>query len=120
MRKERIKYTDYDGNVREEDFYFNLSKAELIKFEYSMPGGIKQYIEKIIMTQDTTEIYRMFTHIIELSYGEKSSDGKRFVKNKELADSFIQSEAYSELIYKMIQNAEFAAEFINDILPKEV
>ena len=76
MIKVPIKYTDYDGNEREEDYRFNLSKAELIELEYTMPGGLKSYIEKIVQSKDTVEIYKMFAYVIDKAYGVKSLDGK--------------------------------------------
>lgn len=112
MIKETIKYVDYNGEQREEDFYFNLSRAELISMDYSVEGGLKEMIEKIVKEKDTVKIYKMFTDIIYKAYGEKSPDGKRFVKSQEISEGFIQTEAYSELIMKMISEPDYAAKFI--------
>ena len=118
MLKKTIKYTDYDGNEREEDFYFNLSKAEVTEMELSKEGGMSEYIKKISATQNAPELIKLFKEIITKSYGEKSLDGKRFIKNKELTEAFIQTEAYSELFIELASNSDAASAFINGITPK--
>ena len=120
MLKKTIKYTDYDGNEREEDFYFNLSKAEVTEMELSKEGGMSEYIKKISATQNGPELIKLFKEIITKSYGEKSLDGKRFIKNKELTEAFIQTEAYSELFVELASNADEAVKFINGIMPKNM
>ena len=120
MLKKTIKYTDYDGNEREEDFYFNLSKAEVTEMELSKEGGMSEYIKKISATQNAPELIKLFKEIITKSYGEKSLDGKRFIKNKELTEAFIQTEAYSELFVELASNADEAVKFINGIMPKNM
>ena len=120
MLKKTIKYTDYDGNEREEDFYFNLSKAEVTEMELSKEGGMSEYIKKISAAQNAPELIKLFKEIITKSYGEKSLDGKRFIKNKELTEAFIQTEAYSELFIELASNADEAAKFINGIMPKNM
>jgi len=115
MLKKTITYTDYDGNERVEDFYFNLSKAEVAEMEMSEYGGLSNLLKKIV--QDTKRIIEMFKDLILRAYGEKSPDGKRFVKNQELREAFSQTEAYSELFMELAGNAEAAAAFVNGITP---
>ncbi len=117
MLKKTITYVDYDGNERTEDFYFNLSKAELIEIETSNNGGLSKMIEKLVAEQDMRRIVEIFKDIILKAYGEKSLDGKRFIKSVELRDSFEQTEAYSQLFMKLATNAESAAAFVNGITP---
>ncbi len=117
MLKKTITYVDYDGNERTEDFYFNLSKAELIEIETSNNGGLSKMIEKLVAEQDMKRIVEIFKDIILKAYGEKSLDGKRFVKSAELRDSFEQTEAYSQLFMELATNAESAAAFVNGITP---
>lgn len=118
MLKKTIAYTDYDGNSRKEDFYFNLTKAEVAEMEMSIEGGLVKQIEKIVADQDGKRIIDLFKNIILTAYGEKSPDGKRFVKTKELRESFSQTEAYSELFIELATNADAAAAFVNGIVPK--
>ena len=120
MLKKTIKYTDYDGNEREEDFYFNLSKAEVTEMELSKEGGMSEYIKKISAAQNAPELIKLFKEIITKSYGAKSLDGKRFIKNKELTEAFTQTEAYSELFVELASNADEAVKFINGIMPKNM
>lgn len=118
MYKKTIKYVDYNDVEREEDFYFNLSKAELMEMELGTTGGLEHRINKIIATKDHKSIIEMFKKLVLDAYGEKSDDGKRFVKSEELKKSFEQSEAYSELFMELATDADAAAAFVNGIVPK--
>ncbi len=118
MFKKTMTYTDYDGNERTEDFYFNLTKAELLDMEMSTEGGLEKMINKIISTKDTVKIIAVFKDLIARSYGEKSADGKRFIKSKELTEAFMQTEAYSDLFMELATNTKSAEDFVNGITPK--
>lgn len=120
MLKKMIEYTDYNGKVRKENFYFSLSKAELMEMELGTVGGMQNLIQLIIDKQDIPEIIKAFKMIILKSYGEKSADGVRFVKSEELSTAFSQTEAYSNLFMELISNAEAAADFINAIIPQDI
>lgn len=120
MLKKRIAYTDYNGTKREEDFYFNLSKAEIMEMEMSTTGGLTEMINRIIETQDAPSIIKVFKDIIMKSYGEKSPDGKRFVKTKELSEGFAQTEAYSVLFMELASDSEAASKFVNGIIPEDM
>lgn len=120
MLKKTITYTDYNGAERTETFWFNLSKAELMELQFSVNGDFGKYIESIQASQDNRKIIELFKEIILKSYGEKSADGKRFIKSKELAEEFSQTEAYSELFMQLAQNENEATAFISGIVPKEV
>lgn len=118
MLKKTITYTDYNDRVRTEDFYFNLSKAEIMDMEMSIEGGLTQMINKITAAQDYNALYKFFTNLIRKAYGEKSEDGKRFVKSEDISDSFTQTEAYSVLLEEFTTDSKAAAEFVNAIIPK--
>lgn len=120
MLKKTMTYTDYDGNQRTEDFYFNLSKAEVMEWELGTTGGMQKMIERIVAEQDTKRIVELFKEIILKAYGEKSADGKRFVKSKEITEAFAQTEAYSDLFMELSTDSEAAASFINGIVPQIV
>lgn len=117
MLKKTMTYTDYAGNERTEDFYFNLTKAELTEMELSHTGGLIQFLEKIIAEQDAPKILAMFKDLILRAYGEKSPDGKRFIKSAELREAFTQTEAYSMLFMEMFEDADAAVNFVNGIIP---
>lgn len=118
MLKQTIKYTDYDGNEREEDFYFNLTKAEIMEMQLSTAGGLEKKIQSIVAAQDTKKIIEIFKEIIIKSYGVKSPDGKRFIKNDEVRAEFLETEAFSELFMQLATDDKAAAKFINGITPK--
>lgn len=120
MLVKKITYTDYLGNERTEEFCFNLSRAELTMMENSELGGMKRRLERIVQTQDTVEIMRVFHDLIHRSYGEISPDGKRFVKSEELANAFEQTEAYSELIMEILTDEKFAETFTREIMPAQI
>jgi hypothetical protein len=119
MIKRTIAYTDYDGNERTEDFYFHLNKAELTEMELSNKGGFTKLIQKIIAEQDSKNMCEIFKDVILRAYGQKSLDGRRFMKSQELRDEFSQTEAYSELFTELASNADAAAAFINGIIPQQ-
>ena len=120
MLKKLIKYVDYDGRERSENFYFYMSKAELMEMELGTVGGMQNLIQLIIDKQDIPKIMEAFKTIILKAYGEKSQDGRRFIKSKELSEAFSQTEAYSNLYMELITNADAAAAFINGIVPEDV
>ena len=118
MLKKTITSVDFNGNERTEDFYFNLTKAEVMEMEMSTVGGLSEMIQKIVSAQDTPSIIKVFKDLILRSYGEKSADGKRFIKTPEMAEAFSQTEAYSVLFMELATDAEAAAAFVNGIIPK--
>jgi len=119
MLKKTITYEDYDGNKRTEDFYFNLSKAEIMEMELSVSGGMTQMLNRIVAERDGEKIIKTFKEIILKAYGEKSPDGKRFIKSEELSTAFSQTEAFSQLFMELATDADAAAKFINGIIPAD-
>lgn len=117
MLKKTVSYVDYNGVERTEDFYFNLSKAEVTEMELSVEGGFSKMLEDIVKSNDNMQIVKLFKEIVLKAYGEKSADGKRFVKSKELAEAFSQTEAYSEIFMELALNEDAAAAFVNGIMP---
>lgn len=123
MFKKAITYTDYDGNERTETFFFNLNKAELIEFNYFVDGGMEQFLKRIVKTEDVKGMIDLIKELIRRSYGEKSEDGLRFIKARDghnLADDFMQTEAYSELFVELTSDEKKVSEFINGIIPQKV
>jgi hypothetical protein len=120
MLKKVITYTDYNGNERTESFYFNLTKAELTEMELTTEGGLAEMIQNIIDAQDTPAIIKIFKDLVLKSYGEKSADGRRFIKSDELKEGFAQTEAYSNLFMELATDSDAAAAFVNGILPADV
>lgn len=117
MVVEKIKYTDFNGLEREEEFMFNLTEAEITEMELTTDGGLSDSIKKIIAAQDTPQIIKVFKMLLLKSYGEKSADGRRFVKSEKLSEEFSQTNAYSQLFMKLATDDKAAVAFINGIMP---
>lgn len=118
-----IEYKDYSDNQRKEDFYFNLNEAEIMEMELSKDGGFDQWITRIANAQNTPELIKLFKGLILMAYGEKSLDGKKFIKvdpttGRKLAEEFEQTAAYPVLFMELATNTEAATEFINHIIPE--
>lgn len=117
MIKKTYTYTDYNGNERTEDYYFNLQEAEIMKLEMGINGGLTAKINRIIAAQDVPEIMKVFDELIGVSYGIKSPDGREFIKSPEITKSFMQTEGYNKLFMDFITKEGFAANFFNELIP---
>ena len=124
MLGENIKYTDYNGVNREEKFFFNLSKAELMEMELGVEGGLSEILKKIIKEQNVPRIMEIFKKLVLKAYGEKSQDHKRFIrvdqKGFPVSQYFEQTPAYSELYVRLASDAEYAAKFVRGIIPSDI
>lgn len=124
MYAKKIKYKDFDGVEREETFYFNLMESELMEMESSMKGGLTEYGKRIIECREVPEIMALFKKLILITYGEKSPDGKFFIKDDptrgHLADYFAQTNAFSALYMEFLEKPEEAIKFYNEVIPAEV
>lgn len=115
-----IEYKDYDGNTRKEEFQFNFSKAEIFDLNLRTPGGLHAFYSKMIETLNGQELADQFKFLIQRSYGVKSLDGRRFIKNDEVLKNFTETEAYSQLYIELATNSQSAAAFINGIMPADL
>lgn len=120
MYKITETYTDYDDNQRTEDFYFNYSEAELTDLQFSVSGGLAGMIDKIIKTNDMPKLVELFRELIQKAYGEKSNDGRRFIKSSELTKEFTETVAYSQIYMRLATDSKAAQEFINKVVPKSM
>lgn len=118
MLKKTITYTDFNEEEVSEDFFFHLSKAELVELELSHKGGLSAALERIVAAEDGKAIIAEFKGIILGAYGQKSLDGRRFVKNAQLREEFESSEAYSVLFMELVTDTDAAVEFVNGIIPQ--
>jgi hypothetical protein len=120
MTYETITYTDYNGVTKTRKFYFHINKAELIELETMTPGGVAKTLDEAAKAKDAVKLMKFFKEIISLAYGEKSEDGERFIKSKELSEAFMQTEAYNQLFTSLVTDANKASKFINGIFPKDL
>ena len=129
MLKKTIKYTDFNGNEVTEDFYFNLTKAEVAEMELgasrldadgNIKGGMQDLLAEIVASGSGQRIMDTFKEILARSYGMRSEDGKRFIKSKELFEEFTQTAAYSEFFMELITDADAASSFIKAVMPADL
>lgn len=117
MLKKTITYRDFNDEERTEDFYFNLTEAELAEMELGTQGGFGNKLEQILKAKDTPTLASIFKDILLRSYGVKSDDGKRFIKDAELTKAFTQTNAYSDFYMELATDDQKAAAFIKAVLP---
>jgi hypothetical protein len=120
MIKKTITYSDFNGNERTEDFYFNLTKAEITKMELSTKGGLAEMIQRIVAAQDTPAIIEVFEDLIKRAYGVKTPDGRGFIKRADDLEAFMATEAYSQLFMELATDADAAANFVNGVVPADM
>lgn len=120
MIKRNVKYVDFDGNEVEEEYYFNLSKMELMDLETSKDGGFGAYIDEISKSENVKDAFNIFKEVVLMSVGKRSEDGKRFIKNDEIRDDFKYSPAFDEVVFSIMQSETEAAEFVNGLLPADL
>ena len=120
MLKETIKYVDFNDLEREEDYYFNLTRTELIRMEMSKNGSLTGLLTKITKANDMPDIFEAMESLILKAYGEKSIDGRFFNKSEEISNNFMNSPAYDKLFEKLTTDANYAYKFLMGILPKDL
>lgn len=120
MLTKTIKYEDWNGVEREEEFYFNLSESELMELELGTTGGFTNMMQTIVRKKDVPQLMETFKNLILKSYGEKSPDGRRFIKSQALSEEFMQTPAYDSLFMELVTNADSASAFINGVVPKKL
>lgn len=120
MYKKTITYEDYNGVTRTEDFYFNLTEAELTEMQVSIPGGYNAMITKMIESKDVATLVKVLKDLIIRSYGVKSDDGRRFIKKPEITEEFTETPAYSALYMELATDDKKASAFINGLIPAKL
>ena len=117
MIKKTITFDDFEGTERTETFYFNMTEAEIAEMELGVDGGFAEMIEKIIEAKNVPKLIACFKDLLLKSYGEKSADGRRFIKTEKLTTEFTQTNAYSKMFMELATDSEKASEFVNGIIP---
>ena len=120
MFKKKITYVDYNDQERTEDFYFNLSRSELIMLETTTPGGYAAMLQRIVDSNDQRQLMEEFTNLIKMSYGVKSEDGKHFIKNEEVVNDFLNSAAFDQMFLEFFTDENAASDFANGVIPKKL
>lgn len=120
MIKKTVFYTDFNGEKTTEDLYFHLSKAELLNMEITKDGSFSKYLIDISQSNNAKDVLEIMKELILSAYGERSEDGKRFHKSKANSDAFATSEAFSELLFGLLADADEASAFFLGLLPDDV
>lgn len=120
MLTKKIKYVDFDGEEREEEACFHISKAELTQMRLSASGGMEKRLRRIIDTKDQPALIKQFAELLDMSYGVKSDDGRKFMKSPEILADFKATEAYSQVFMELLSSDEAASEFIKAVLPSDL
>lgn len=118
MLKKQITYTNFAGETYTDDFYFNLSRAEIIRLQATTKGGYVEILQKLIADRESSEVLKLYEELIKLSYGKKSADGRNFVKRPEYLEDFMSCGAFDVLYEELMTNDEKALEFINGVTPQ--
>lgn len=116
MLKKTIEYEDFNGNLVKEDKYFNLTDAELMELELSYKGGLSKYLQELLENEDTLGIMNFIKKLVFISYGKRSEDGKRFIKDEKFTQEFFQTDAYSKLLMDLLTDQYAGAKFINGLV----
>lgn len=118
MLKHTMTYTDFNGEEQTDTFYFNLTKLECLELDLGVKGGLEGYLTNLVDTKDFDSLIREFKKIILASIGQKSPDGKRFIKNDAIRDEFAQSNAFVDLFMRMVTDTQFVVDFVNQVVPR--
>lgn len=116
MIKETITYTDFNGVERTETFLFNMSKPEIVKMQESEKGGYDVQLQSLAAGANGALIMEFFENFIKNAYGEKSDDGRRFMKSEEISRAFMETPAYEVLFEKLVTDADAAGTFVNKVM----
>lgn len=119
MFKKKVKFEDFNGKEREEEFYFNLSLAEMLEMENSAVGGKAAYLSRLADEGNPTKLMSEFGKIILLAIGEKTMDGQ-FVKSDDIRRRFEFSGAYSALFMELMKDDKLAVAFVKGVIPKDL
>lgn len=120
MLKKTITYKDYNDVERTEDFYFNMTKTEIMEMEMGTAGGFSELLVRVVAAKDTPTLIKIWKDFILKAYGERSLDGRQFVKSEAISTAFSQTEAYSQLFMELATDADAAAKFINGVVPADM
>ena len=115
MLHKKVTYTNYNGEVVNEDVYFNLTSMELVKMEAKYEKPIVDKIKEVTEANDYKGIIALFEDLLLTAYGVKSEDGRRFIKDKEATKEFEDSIAYAEIFEQIILNPDAAKELGEEI-----
>lgn len=119
MFKKTIKFTDFNGEEQTKDFYFHMSKAELLSMT-AQGDEMTARLKRIIATQDGGEILKEFRALVQMACGIRSEDGQRFIKTPEAQSELLDSPAYDELLFELCTEANASVDFVTKLIPQKM
>lgn len=119
MFKKTITFTDFNGKTQTKDFYFHISKAELLLLA-AEGQELLDRLQRMVDTKDMKAIYQEYTEIIRMGCGIRSEDGAQFIKTPEAQSALMNSPALDELIMELALAPDAGAAFIQQLFPPDV
>lgn len=119
-----VKYEDFDGKTIKKNLLFHMSTKDWVKAdaEKKAVGGYEQYLSKQLgepgSNVEPAVVLETLEDIIRRSYGERSEDGEKFVKDPERTDHFMESLAYDAFLDDLIYTDGFSTAFVQALIPK--
>ena len=127
MFSRTFEFKGYDGEMHKETWWFNLSETELYKLELGTVGGVNGMMNRMLREERPDKIVDMFEKIILTSVGERSADGRRFLKKPrvgmpwgEVAEDFRETPAYDQLFLELVSDGKKLSAFLKGVIPKEL
>lgn len=121
MIAKTVEYVDFDGNERSETFYFHLTKEQLM---FWLSTNAEYTLDKLLLRLgekgDLKGTLNIFKQLILDAYGEKTLDGRGFMKSEQMRNEFACTEAFSKIFCEIINNENSAMSFVKGILPNDV
>lgn len=125
MIKKSITFTNLDGQLKQEDYWFQLTQADFAK--KALTEGGHAYLERLRdlseLTEETAvgrgkEMMDTFETILFDSVGMR--EGDLFIKNEEITKRFRYSGAYDAFFLELLQTPDSGASFFKNVFPRDL
>lgn len=120
MITKTIQYHDLDGDLREDEFCFSMNETQYARVNGLFPGGLEDYALKAAKDKNADAMFKVVDTLVREAYGERK--GKDFVKvlpdGQKLADFFINTEAYDNLLMEVMSSEDNLVAFMSGCLNK--
>lgn len=117
MIKKEITVDGFDGPEKR-TYYFHLTRAEVMSWVKESGGQLQKDLERVSklgIEDDLTDLFEMVGHVLHRAVGER--EGKRFIKNSEIADDFVFSGALDAVLADLLEHPDEIERFTTGLLP---